>query len=566
MKQHLNKKVKSEIAFSLLALFSISGLMLIQNSDKKIQNVAYATEASATAPKCTDSDSGLEYFTKGQIIDLGHPGTFNNYDKCSTTVQGQLLEYTCKNDAWYATNYQCPNGCKDGACIKEATNDETTKCGDSKCENGESPYSCPQDCSTAKYVKMTPSEGSCTTWHADNVFNYSPCGNEKVYSVTKGDKLKISAYGDGCSSCVCYYVDFSVYDYIDDAWSLVKTVDKPDEKSLKEIFDYTVQGTKLRVVGQNKCFHLDIYKETSGTTAQCTDSDNGLDYFKKGTVVFDLFRSGNTDFQKTDECSTTATGQLVEYECVDDVWHGVNYQCPNGCKDGACIKEAVTNNYALPDNTIIKLPGENKFYVLKGGKKILVASVADLTKYGYSLSEIEKVVKEYGISIPKADTNNKPEIIKDANGKIYRIVNGKKIWVPTVSAFNAQGLKWEEVSSQINDTASYAESRLVKDSKGNIYFITSNGKKKLIINTEVFNSYGNKTEDVVEVSDEILNSIETVKLVRENGSNKVYLISGTTKQWIKSLQTFKKLGLKWEDIDTVNSTEICSYTEGAALE
>lgn len=428
MKKHLNKKIKSEIALSAVALFSISNFLLIQNGVKQVQNVAYATEISAET-KCTDSDNGLDYFTKGKVYSTDSTGTFQSYDKCSETTEGQLIEYKCLNNAWYATNYQCPNGCKDGVCV--TTEDDT---------------------------------------------------------------------------------------------------------------------------------------EEEGTTMKCTDSDNGTNYFTKGTVVFDPFGSGNTDFKKTDECSTTITGQLTEYKCVDNVWSGVNYQCPNGCKDGACIKETAMSSYSLPDNTIIKLPGDQKFYTLQGGKKIAISSIYDLTKYGYTIDEIQRALKAYGSSIPLMNPNNRPEIIKDSTGKVYRIVNGKKVWVPTIAAFNAQGLKWEEVSSQISDSSSYTESKLVKDSEGNIYFITSNGKKKLIINTEVFNSYGNKTEDIVEVSDEFLDSIETVKLVREKNSNKVYLLTGQTKQWIKNIQAFKKLGLKWEDIDTVNSTEINAYPEGTAIE
>ncbi len=74
---------------------------------------------TAFASACADSDNGLDIYTKGSVIDTGHPGTFNATDNC--TAANTLLEYTCKNDAWYANYPNCPNGCIDGACIANTT-------------------------------------------------------------------------------------------------------------------------------------------------------------------------------------------------------------------------------------------------------------------------------------------------------------------------------------------------------------------------------------------------------------------------------------------------------------
>jgi len=71
--------------------------------------------------KCADSD-GTNYFKKGFVYDTGHPGIFNNSDRCLSDTKP--LEYTCKNDAWYATYYECPGECRGGVCVDKEQNQE----------------------------------------------------------------------------------------------------------------------------------------------------------------------------------------------------------------------------------------------------------------------------------------------------------------------------------------------------------------------------------------------------------------------------------------------------------
>ncbi|MDO8585279.1 MAG: hypothetical protein Q7R85_04160 [bacterium] len=65
----------------------------------------------------------------------------------------------------------------------------------------------------------------------------------------------------------------------------------------------------------------------------CTDSDNGRNYTVKGSVKTATF-SGN------DSCDDS---KLAEYYCLNspsaygDMFGVVEYNCPNGCKDGACL-------------------------------------------------------------------------------------------------------------------------------------------------------------------------------------------------------------------------------------
>ncbi len=81
-----------------------------------------------TILKCSDSDNGLNYYEKGKVT----AGKFYKNDFCGIYDfnQNQLFEWTCENNEFKFKAYTCPNGCKDGACIKEVTSCEDYECPD----------------------------------------------------------------------------------------------------------------------------------------------------------------------------------------------------------------------------------------------------------------------------------------------------------------------------------------------------------------------------------------------------------------------------------------------------
>lgn len=85
--------------------------------------------------------------------------------------------------------------------------------------------------------------------------------------------------------------------------------------------------------------------ETSNETElSCLDTDGGLEYSKKGTVI----ASNGKYRQVKDFCESSA--KLVEYYCNDDLTVGVSiYECFSGgeytCSDGACgVSSSNTSN------------------------------------------------------------------------------------------------------------------------------------------------------------------------------------------------------------------------------
>ncbi|MFH1592969.1 MAG: LamG domain-containing protein [Candidatus Woesearchaeota archaeon] len=101
------------------------------NQDGIVSNAEYATCYNITV-QCIDSDGGINYAVKGKVsgnIGSGYPNSYQEYgDSCLNS--SDLVERYCSEDYTnFTTSYVCPNGCQDGACLKESN--QTTACIDS---------------------------------------------------------------------------------------------------------------------------------------------------------------------------------------------------------------------------------------------------------------------------------------------------------------------------------------------------------------------------------------------------------------------------------------------------
>lgn len=83
-------------------------------------------------------------------------------------------------------------------------------------------------------------------------------------------------------------------------------------------------------------------------TATCTDSDDGINYYVKGTVTY----PGQTF---TDFCTQGAAGATIhEYYCTPSGSVGTSESyCQNGCVDGACVPVPLSNYNQFSSNSII---------------------------------------------------------------------------------------------------------------------------------------------------------------------------------------------------------------------
>jgi hypothetical protein len=102
----------------IIVILVASILYIARENIRFVFNKNYSSNGT-----CTDSDGGINYYVKGDTKGiLGGPGNIvGGEDNCSCLSTGEnckLLEYYCKNGYVVYKQYNCPNGCKDGACIK----------------------------------------------------------------------------------------------------------------------------------------------------------------------------------------------------------------------------------------------------------------------------------------------------------------------------------------------------------------------------------------------------------------------------------------------------------------
>ncbi|MCK4525273.1 MAG: hypothetical protein KAU07_02465 [Candidatus Andersenbacteria bacterium] len=296
-----------------------------------------------------------------------------------------------------------------------------------------------------------------------------------------------------------------------------------------------------------------------------------------------LNSDGNWKISEVVKCSVSGSNKGQETYCKTDeksVRFAAGSTCGGccACADSGSVNieiivekgDSINNDpdNCLPDGTLIKLPNDPKIYVVRNCKKQWIETAEEFKNNGYKWSDVKDTSKE--VINAYADYLEATANLLRAVGhnRIYRVINGKILWVPTVSAFNAQGLKWGDVQN-INETDinNYPQAKLIK-AKGDdrIFYVTNSGIKKHIINGEVFNSYNNKHSDVVEVSPEIISSFYTANLFKDQNGNKVYKIEGNEKRWIKSAEAFRRYNFNWNKIVPANNVELNAYIDGESIE
>lgn len=93
------------------------------NRDLDATPILSSVTITPGAAACTDSDAGLNYLIQGSIQSTSGFGFFRSQDRCLSSTK--LLEYTCKDNAWYANYYECEFGCKSGVCLATEAPEET---------------------------------------------------------------------------------------------------------------------------------------------------------------------------------------------------------------------------------------------------------------------------------------------------------------------------------------------------------------------------------------------------------------------------------------------------------
>jgi len=121
-------------------------------------------------------------------------------------------------------------------------------------------------------------------------------------------------------------------------------------------------GTKLLAYAQDDLKELNWKNDST-----CTDSDGGINYYVKGSTTEVLNNNGEISPSEStimDYCSTERPEILVEQYCKEIGFATkINWLCPNGCSDGACVgeteKPCTAEAKICPDGTSVAREGPN---------------------------------------------------------------------------------------------------------------------------------------------------------------------------------------------------------------
>ncbi|MEA2038193.1 MAG: Kazal-type serine protease inhibitor [Nanoarchaeota archaeon] len=274
--------------------------------------------------RCNDTDvtsefpSGMNYYLYGEIymdgglvafdrcikqdcLDEGGTVDANN---CPQTDTGEyVIEHNWENgcERWDEL-YFCPYGCKDGACIEGTPSVECT-------DSDESPdylltHKIPAPFTPDTYPDFFV-KGVGKGEYAGSTYPII-IGEEPDASNPKPTSDSYSTYYDHC-----YDTSYS-------------------KNLLAESF-CTSDG-RLASTGGIEC----PYGCKDGACLEepeCTDSDNGINYYEKGRTS--VFTGQSDDEYHSDTCYEK---ELAEYFCREDNTLGsVGYNCIYGCGDGTCL-------------------------------------------------------------------------------------------------------------------------------------------------------------------------------------------------------------------------------------
>lgn len=145
--------------------------------------------------------------------------------------------------------------------------------------------------------------------------------------------------------------------------------------------------------------------------------------------------------------------------------------------------------------------------------------------------------------------------------------NNKIFHIKTVDVFNFLKFKWSDIVILSDaEKSKYQRAKLVKTQNSpKVYYLTESELKRHIPTAEIFNSYNNKWEDIITITDTELNSFLDNNLIKLENDPKVYKLEGAIKQWIQTAEVFNRLKFDWSKIAPINQTEFNYYKEGEVI-
>lgn len=171
------------------------------------------------------------------------------------------------------------------------------------------------------------------------------------------------------------------------------------------------------------------------------------------------------------------------------------------------------------------------------------------------------------------------ELVKGSGANVYLIEKGKKRLIVTAQIFESHGWQWSKIftlsEEKLNgypleeNVALGRQGQLVKGSSSRIYLITQD-KKRPILSATAFESHGFKWSEIISLSEAELDTYPesaNLSLILKNSrclaklehNPNVWLIEKEVRRYLRSREIFESYQLRWQDIQTIDSSEMASY-------
>lgn len=166
--------------------------------------------------------------------------------------------------------------------------------------------------------------------------------------------------------------------------------------------------------------------------------------------------------------------------------------------------------------------------------------------------------------------NIRPTIGLNANESIFEIINGQKHFIPTLDIFYDYGFDLATVENITQDELNaFTRVKLIntKHDKHKIYYVTENGMIRLIPNSDVFESYGNREDDIITVSAKEFNFYPRNQyvFVENNLTKDIFQVSDNGIKRYVVPQVVQKSRITPEQVAPINKVQFESYYYGTPI-
>lgn len=194
----------------------------------------------------------------------------------------------------------------------------------------------------------------------------------------------------------------------------------------------------------------------------------------------------------------------------------------------------------------------------------LVDKQIPIVPANFQASDIPLSQKEVSVN----ETNLKEATLIKSSGdpRVYQLIDGRRLYVPSGKAFTQAGNKWQDVVEVLpQEVAAFPRVSLIKSpNEFTVFYLTEAGQKRALKNANVFTSYGNKWEDVKTISPSILNEYPDVAFIKLYGTLRAYKIENGKKRALTA-QAIKRLNVNIVNVAPVNKVEFNAYPNGPTI-